>query len=249
MKKNLDEIENRLLNKTKNKFKNDNTDFKRIGLRVPDVRLELKTDYSFSDKTTDEIIEIWDYVWKNSTYFEVMSLALYYYQWKTLTKKEFNKIKIWVNRCSCWEHSDDLSKIYARVLEDSPEMVLPVLRKWNISENPWKRRQSLVGLLEYACKRKKVQSFETLISFVKPLLKDEEYYVQKGLGWTLREIYNKYPDETIEFLKTNLHEINSIAYSAATEKIPKDLKKDFNLIRKERRKELTTKNTKGKIKN
>jgi hypothetical protein len=30
--------------------------------------------------------------------------------------------------------------------------MLPTLRKWNKSRNPWKRRQSVVSLIEYARK-------------------------------------------------------------------------------------------------
>lgn len=204
----------------------------RIGLSVPTVRAELKKNLSFSGATGKEILVFWDKLWKESAYFESMSLALYYYQHRSLTKTEFNKLKTWVNRCSCWEHSDDLSKIYAQVLEDNPEWILPTYRKWNKAKCSWKRRQSIVGLLEYTSKRKKVLSFEELTSFIDPLLGDKEYYVQKGIGWTLREIYNAYPQRTLRYFNKNLLNINSIAYSAATEKLDKDTKKKMNLKRK-----------------
>jgi 3-methyladenine DNA glycosylase AlkD len=55
---------------------------------------------------------------------------------------------------------------------------MPWYRKWNADRNPWKRRQSIVGLLEYAQKRKRVQPYKVLISFIEPLLDDEDYYVQ-----------------------------------------------------------------------
>jgi 3-methyladenine DNA glycosylase AlkD len=165
-----------------------------------------------------------------------MSLSIYPFQHKSLSKNEFEKIINWVDKCSCWEHSDDLSKIYAQVLEENPNWILPYYKKWNKSENLWKRRQSIVGLLEYASKRKKVLLFEELISFIQPLLKDDAYYVQKGIGWTLREIYNIYPKETLDFIEKNTLDISSIAYSAATEKINKETKQKLNVLRKESRK-------------
>jgi 3-methyladenine DNA glycosylase AlkD len=100
-----------------------------------------------------------------------------------------------MDRCGCWEHCDDLAKIYATVVEANPSWSMPSLKKWNCSGNPWKRRQSMVSLIEYARKRTRLLPFAELIAFVEPLLDDDEDYVQKGLGWTVREIGNAYPEE------------------------------------------------------
>ncbi|MCO4784128.1 MAG: DNA alkylation repair protein [Candidatus Cloacimonetes bacterium] len=203
----------------------------RLNIRVPVLRKLAKTRFSFS-KDADLSLQAWDYIWRNSPYFEAMSMALYNYQKRTLTQTEFSIVSQWVDRCSCWEHSDDLSKIYAQTLEENPTWVIPTLKSWNHSDNSWKRRQSLVSLLEYSSKRKIVLPFNDLISYVTPLLKDEEYYVQKGLGWTLREIYNVYPKDTLDFLTSNLNLLSSIAYSSSTEKLDKQTKSEFNLQRK-----------------
>ena len=165
-----------------------------------------------------------------------MSTALYFYQRKSISQSEFQKLKTWVNRISCWEHSDDLSKIYATVVEENPEWIIPSLKNWNKSKNSWKRRQSVVSLIEYARKRKRVLPFNDLIGFVKNLLDDGDYYVQKGVGWTLREIYNVYPKKTLGFIETHLHEIRPTAYSSATEKLDKQTKNKLNKLRKEKRK-------------
>ena len=207
-------------------------DITRIGLRVPLIRKQVKKALALSGDTEKERLSFWDAVWKDSPYFESMSLALYVYQHRSLTRAEFSKLKTWATRITCWEHSDDLSKIYAQVVEDSPEWILPVLRKWNSHRSLWKRRQSVVSLLEYATKRKKVQPFDVLIGFITPLLTDTEYYVQKGVGWTLREIYTVYPKETVMYLQENLLSISATAYSPATEKLDRKLKTKLNSVRK-----------------
>jgi len=213
----------------------------RIGLRVPAVRKVLKNKLflievlALNQLSPREQLGLWDYVWKNTSYYESMSLALYFYQKKALTKGEFAVIDKWILRCTCWEHSDDLSKIYAQLVEEHPTWILPTLKRWNRSKNSWKRRQSLVSLIEYASKRKQVLPFDKLISFIIPLLNDNEYYVQKGLGWTVREIYNVYPLKTLQFLSQYLFQISSVAYSAAVEKLDKDTRDSFRQKRKEDR--------------
>lgn len=205
----------------------------RLGLRVPNVRALLKAGYSFqSDASRTELIGIWDHVFKHAKHYEVAHQAIYYYQYRTLNRAEFNAVKQWIDHCDCWEQSDDLSKIYAQVFEEQPTWVLPVYKQWNLDKNPWRRRQSIVGLLEYAQKRQRYPSYDVLISFVEVLLGDDDYYVQKGVGWTLREIYNLYPEETWQFLCRHAGSIPPGGYQAATEKLSKRDKVKINALRK-----------------
>ena len=209
--------------------------FQRIGIRVSQVRALVKQGYPFLTESPSSVIDVWDYIWNNAEYYEVAHQAIYYYQHRTLSKTEFTKIKHWIKRCDCWEHSDDLSKIYAQVVEDNPEWILPTLATWNRARSPWKRRQSIVGLIEYASKREHILPFNKLIQFVTPLLDDKDYYVQKGIGWTLREIYNVYPAKTLSYIEANLLSLSASAYSASTEKIDKQTKATLNEIRRQHR--------------
>ena len=231
----MKEVNNRLL-ALSHKEVGLNAPISRIGLAVPTVRAELKKDLTFIGASETEILQYWDKVWQQSPYFESMSLALYYYQHRSLSKNEVNQLKTWANRCCCWQHSDDLSKIYAQVVEEHPAWILPSFKAWNKAKCPWKRRQSVVGLIEYQSKRNRVLPFKQLISFIEPLLADDEYYVQKGLGWTLREIYNAYPERSLSYINKNLFNLSSIAYSAATEKLDKNIKQQMNLKRRVNRK-------------
>jgi len=228
-------IDSILTNHAKKPYIKEN-DYERLGLRVPLVRFELKKNFSYSSDFIKDQLSEWSGIWNQSRYFESMSSALYFYQHRSLTKLEYLEIKKWINRCSCWEHSDDLSKIYAQVVEDNPSWILPDLKMWNKSKNPWKRRQSVVSLLEYSRKRRMFQSFKVLISFIEPLLADDDYYVQKGVGWTMREIYNIYPEKMLSFFRKRLHDISPVAYSAAVEKLAVDVKLEFKHLRRISRK-------------
>ncbi len=228
----LKEVEDYLKSLAPSEFTPSTERIYRIGLSVPTVRKSLKHPFSFGVLSGAEQLAIWDFIWTQSFCYEAMSLCLYRYQYKTLAKYEFGVIVQWVTRCNCWEDSDNLSKIYAQVLEDHTHWILPTLKVWNRSDFSWERRQSVVSLLEYAHKRKRVLPFAELIAFVEPLLEDENYYVQKGVGWTLREIYNVYPEATLTFLENHLGRLSSQAYSSATEKIDPAQKQCFNQQRK-----------------
>jgi 3-methyladenine DNA glycosylase AlkD len=200
-------------------------------INVPQQRRAAKKRYSFSDAPIAQQISIWDYIWRESDLMEVKSQALYTHQHRQLVRPEVDRIKTWIDHCNCWEHSDDLSKIYADVVEHQPDWLLPSLRRWNRSTNPWKRRQSVVALIEYASKRQRFLPYEFMISQIKTLLDDGDYYVQKGVGWTIREIGNAYPMEIQTFLEQHVARLSSQAWTGATKNMDAARKAPLKVLR------------------
>ena len=112
----------------------------RLGISVPLVRRAVKRGYAFVSDSPSENLVVWDYIWRHSACYEVMHQALYFYQHRQLNREETQTIRGWMDRCTGWEHCDDLSKIYATVVEANPKWLMPTLKRWNRSDNPWKRR-------------------------------------------------------------------------------------------------------------
>ena len=209
-----------------------------IGLSTPKQREIYKVNYDFNKLPLKQQLEIWDEIWRHSNLYESLTQALYFiseHKEEFDTKTLFTITKNWVGKIDNWAHSDGLSDLFSYLLEKDAALVYPQLKIWNTSKNPWERRQSLVGLLEYSKKRKKVLSVNKLLSLVKPLLSDENYFVQKGLGWTLREIGNVYPKETWNFLVKHHAQISAVAFSAAIEKLSVKEKQELKLLRKKSR--------------
>ena len=89
----------------------------------------------------------------------------------------------------------------------------------------------MVSLIEYASKRTRVLPFTELIAFVEPLLDDNDYYVQKGLGWTLREIGNVYPRESAPFIEQHAARLSSRSWTGVTKNLSKPDKARLRAIR------------------
>ncbi len=203
---------------------------------APAHRKLLKQGYSFSELPSSEQLIIWDYIWKNSSDSWASVHAFLYLESK-MKDKEFlldswKTIKHWQKTVDNWGSCDGLSKIYTKILELIPEEVLKQLEKWNKSNNLWDRRQSIVSLLYFSRTKKVILPFDTIIKLTNRLLDDKEYYVQKAVGWSLKELYNVYPKETLQYLEDNIKKISSIAFSPATEKLEKKNKEKLKKIRK-----------------
>jgi len=129
----------------------------------------------------------------------------------------WNEARKWVHAVDNWGHSDALSGIYAGIRERNPSQVEADYRLWNENTNPWLRRQSLVGLYYYARLRKKIPSTKIALSLIKARLKDPHFYVQKAVGWTLREVDRVARKEQRLFVEENLGSISSTAWFATSE--------------------------------
>ncbi len=214
-----------------------------IGLRVPHLRHTLKAGFSFTKGERQKAARAWDFVWNNSDCFEVMALALAWFEHRQqldLLVAEWPRLKKWSARIDNWAHSDSLSGIYARILERDPASVYPTLEAWNESKNPWLRRLSIVSLLYYSSQREKVLPLAKILRLIEPQLEHDHYYVQKGVGWALREAGNVYPEETYCFLEKNILRLSAPAFSSATEKLSAARKKRLKALRSEaRRRPLT----------
>ena len=212
------------------------TDLNVLGLSLPVQRQISKDGFEFSNQPIEVQLRIWDDIFHTTDLHEAKFQALFFLE--SVLKKINNeliweKAKHWVKGIDNWAHSDLLSSVYSKMLEQNGDMIYPQLVKWNISKFHWERRQSVVSLLYYRRNRKKFLAFEKMISLVENLLEDEEYYVQKGVGWTLRELWQVDEKMTEQFLLKNLSRISSIAYIAAVEKVPVEKRNEWKLNRKD----------------
>jgi 3-methyladenine DNA glycosylase AlkD len=194
-----------------------------LNLKFPVVRAYAYP--AFDALLCDEQWDALNHVWVATNISDVMDWVLIRaaaYSHEELVRRQATLCS-WVERVEHWWHSDGLSALLVRVLEHDREL-LTTLQQWNQSDNPWKRRQSIVSLLYYARMRKRILPFDEMIVLVENLIDDQHYYVQKGVGWTLRELFNVYPNNTFKFVQRNAAAISSIAWPAVVEKMSQQQK-------------------------
>jgi 3-methyladenine DNA glycosylase AlkD len=186
-----------------------------------------------------EEFRLWRSVWDASDLFELKTIAL-----GSMTSKRLrsywlvNPLKLFAlaPQIDNWALSDTLSDVLAELLE-SDRGHLAVFQRWNSSHNPWLRRQSIVGLYYYARMRKKPLAVCHSLPLVNNLLDDPHFYVQRGVGWTLREIDRVHSQAQRRFVRANLSSISPVAWFAASELYPRTLRTSLAVERKAARSE------------
>jgi 3-methyladenine DNA glycosylase AlkD len=190
---------------------------------VPLHRRESRQQYSFSSLPfTDQLI-VWDELWRTENDFWLRLHAYFFLERHLKKESELREmwpvIVGWQEQVDDWGLCDALAKIYTKILVVMPAEVYAQLKEWNRNQNLWKRRQSVVSLLYYSRTKKKFPTFDEVEQLITPLLPDKEYYVQKGVGWALRELHTVHPAETLPWLKARIKQISAIAFTIAIEKM------------------------------
>ncbi len=211
-----------------------------LGLTVPAQRKLFRAGYAFSDAPARMQYPIWDHIWRHARTHEAKLQALLFLGTlpRIPERDAFDSFweltRSWADGIDAWDQSDELSKVYSYLLEAAPGRVHPQLVAWNRDANPWKRRQSIVSLFCYAQLHRKHPPVAKVLPLVRALLDDPERYVQKGVGWTLRETYNVYPERAHRFVLRHAADLHPDAFSAACEKMSAAEKRAVKERRKKR---------------
>lgn len=214
------------------------TSYEVMALASADIKAISKSLFPNYRYTTEECVSILDYLWNQATNHETMSICLFAVQ-QNLQKKTaedyWKIIKKWLCRVDNWAHSDFLSSLYAKIVDYGIEEPLVMSSRWNSSDFSWERRQSVV-LMAYLSRSKKYKfEFVDLMKSIEKCFYDDNYFVQKGVGWALRDIGKIYPVEMNAYLSMRSTELSSIAFATATEKIDKIFKEKLKALRKQHR--------------
>jgi 3-methyladenine DNA glycosylase AlkD len=183
-------------------------DIKSKGVGIPEIRQVLKLAEKRFYLTHMPIIrqvELMNDLMKQE-YTEDKLAAILYLEinWKKENQKMILEVisdwfdQHWIND---WNVCDWLCvKVLTPVLEETPGLVIPLLKKWNKNQNPWKARASLVP---FAQAKSIGNHREVLEQFATELIKREERFCKTAVGWVMRE-YSKIDKNFVEdFLENN----------------------------------------------
>jgi 3-methyladenine DNA glycosylase AlkD len=92
--------------------------------------------------------------------------------------------------------------------------------RWTSDANPWVRRGALLSTFDST---KTDGGCDFLFAVALRLLADPDYFVQKGLGWMLRECAHRRPREVITFIQRHRARMRRSTVTNAVSRLPKTL--------------------------
>ncbi len=97
---------------------------------------------------------------------------------------------------SWWDTVDWLAKLVGIHFKNHPEIIRPVTERWMQSGNIWLQRSCMIFQLLYHEKTDAALLFE----YVRRLRFSNEFFIQKGAGWALRQYSKQNPAAVIDFV-------------------------------------------------
>lgn len=128
--------------------------------------------------------ELWKLDERELHYFAIELLIKCKKQW---TVEYASILEYLLTNKSWWDTVDYLAPHVAGPwFKKFPEQIKPITEKWNSSENIWLQRTSILFQLKY----KEDTDLKLLSKYIKRISSPNEFFVQKAIGWILRE-YSK----------------------------------------------------------
>ncbi len=107
---------------------------------------------------------------------------------------------------SWWDSVDIIAvKLIGEYFKKFPEEIQPNINKWLNSGNMWLQRCAILFQLHY----KKAIDTEVLAHVINSLLGSKEFFINKAIGWILREYGKVNPEWVLDFVeRTELHPLS-----------------------------------------
>lgn len=131
--------------------------------------------------------------------FQYFGMELWEKYKKNWTESHIEEIEYMISHKSWWDTVDFLAThLVADYFQKFPFQVTPITQKWMASGNMWLQRSCILFQLNYKQKTDK----ELLYSFIIPLSTSKEFFIQKAIGWSLRQLAKREP-ETVQTFVAN----------------------------------------------
>lgn len=186
--------------------------FEYIGIKTPERRKIFKN--FFSEYKNEEKID-WEFVnkcWENK-YREFQYVAADYLKnmKDKLTINDIPKFKRLILEKSWWDTIDNLDMtIGALALKDSN--VNKILLEWSLDENIWLRRIAI----DHQLLRKEKTNTELLEKILKNNLGQAEFFINKAIGWALRNYSKTNPERVKNFIEENKENMAKLSIKEAS---------------------------------
>ena len=161
-------------------------------------------DFKFTDKC-----------YKNK-YREFQYAAIDYLNFKKgyLNISHIEILKNYILTKSWWDTIDHLDKIVGDIaLRD--ERVNEILLNWSLDENIWIRRVAI----NHQILRKEKTNIELLEQIIINNFNQKEFFINKAIGWSLRDYSKTNPKWVRDFIKRHKNSMNNLSIREASKYI------------------------------
>ena len=162
-----------------------------------DWKLELSKQLNYEQRW-ELIYELWERDEREYQYIAMDWLN----SWKIIDihENDDEHLKFLISNKSWWDTVDLLSSnILGKYGQKFPQKMLEVIEEWSDENSFWLHRATIIFQLRY----KSQTDLKTLSSQINRFKGNKEFFIQKAIGWSLREYAKTDSSWVMDFVKIN----------------------------------------------
>ena len=194
-----------------------------LGVANPDIDALVKT-WRAND-TLDERIARADALWATDVHECRIAAA------KLLTQARirpddavWETLQSWLPTFDAWAIADHAATAMQKRLIADPSR-LDIVETWTTSEHMWTRRAALIATLPWAKmnnpKPEEAAARERILGWAASYVTDRAWFMQKSIGWWLRDLSKRDPERVAGFLAEHGAAMKPFAVKEASKYLPK----------------------------
>jgi 3-methyladenine DNA glycosylase AlkD len=118
---------------------------------------------------------------------------------KKLPKEVIPFLEKLITTKSWWDSVDSIAPLVGELARKYPEVIEETIDGWSVNDNFWLRRSAILLQLKY-----KQQTNESLLyDYIVKNADSKEFFIQKAIGWALREYSKTNPISVKAFIEGN----------------------------------------------
>ena len=182
-----------------------------LGIQKPQLKDFMKPYLKESKKYGFDygfVEDCWDFQYREAQYIAVEYINM---NEKKLDAVDLDFLKELIVTKSWWETVDTLNGVVGSIVLKNPELKKTML-EWSTDENIWLRRSSI----DFQQKYKEKTDTSLLENIIKNNLNSKEFFINKAIGWSLRNYSKTNPEWVKDFIERHRENLASLSIKEAS---------------------------------
>lgn len=157
----------------------------------------------------------WEFVWKcyalPEREFQYLALDYVRHLRKYLVPSDIANVEKMICTKPWWESVDPTFDLIGEICLQDPRLISRVLAQWSKGENIWLARVAICFQMRY----KETTDTTVLTTFILENCETKEFFLNKAIGWILREYGKTNPKWVVQFVKANEEKLSNLSQREA----------------------------------
>ncbi len=196
------------------------SDLRHLGTSVPATRSVVRAWLrAHRDLGRDDLFAVIDGLWALPVHeCRTAGIELLQQRPALVTTGDLPWIEARLRECRTWALVDPLAGwVTADLVARHPDATMPWLDRWVADADFWVRRAAVLSLRTCLHRDEQLDRF---FAYADLLLPEREFFIRKVLGWVLREVAVRHPDEVSRWLEAHMADMNLVTLREPLRKLP-----------------------------